>query len=60
MDDTFVRLGRSLLVNTAYVELVNVRLKMVTFRTTPAMTLQASRSALLALKQALSPPRQGG
>ena len=52
--NSFVRLGRSLLVNTAFVELVSVKHKMITFRTPGSMTLSATRMSLLALKQHLS------
>lgn len=50
----FVRLGRSILVNTSYVELVSVKLRLLAFRTTPAITLTLSRAHLLQLKELLT------
>ena len=50
----FVRLGRSLLVNTSFVELVSIKLKFISFRSTPPVTLSASKNMLALLKKHLS------
>lgn len=50
----FVRLGRSLLVNTSYVELVSIKLKLISFRSNPSITLSASKNMLVLLKKHLS------
>ena len=52
--NTFVRLGRSLLVNTHYVELVSIKLKIISFRGNPSVTLSASKHTLMLLKKHLS------
>lgn len=52
--NTFVRLGRSLLVNTYYVELVSTKLKIISFRGNPPITLNASKHTLMLLKKHLS------
>ena len=52
--NTFVRLGRSLLVNTYYVELVSVKLMIISFRGNPQVTLSASKHSLMQLKKYLS------
>ena len=52
--NTFVRLGRSLLVNTYYVELVSIKLKIISFRGNPSVTLSASKHTLMLLKKHLS------
>lgn len=50
----FVRLGRSLLVNTSFVELVSIKLKLISFRGNPPVTLSASKNMLTMLKKHLS------
>ncbi len=50
----FVRLGRSLVVNTDRVELVSIKNKMIAFNSTPVITLEASRTQLLLLKAHMS------
>ena len=53
-DNPFVRLGRSLLVNTSYVELVSIKLKLISFRSNPSVTLSTSKNMLSLLKKHLS------
>ena len=52
--NTFVRLGRSLLVNIQHVELVSIKLKLISFRGNPSVTLTASKQTLILLKKHLS------
>ena len=56
----FVRLGRSLLVNTSFVELVSIKLKLISFRGNPPVTLSASKNMLTMLKKHLSQLLGGG
>ena len=49
--DPFLRLGRSLLINTSHVELVSMKLQKIAFRTNPPIYLAASKNLLAALKQ---------
>ena len=46
----FLRLGRSLMVNTDYVELVSMKLNKIAFRTNPPVFLDVTRAVLLRLK----------
>ncbi|MBQ7443367.1 MAG: LytTR family transcriptional regulator DNA-binding domain-containing protein [Bacteroidaceae bacterium] len=50
----FLRVGRSLLVNTDLVELVSVKLNKIAFRTAPPIYLEATRQVLMRLKAAMS------
>ena len=50
----FVRVGRSLLVNTSHIELVSIKLKLISFRGNPPITLSASKNMLMLLNQEAS------
>jgi DNA-binding LytR/AlgR family response regulator len=54
----FVRVGRSLLVNTSHIELVSIKLKLISFRGNPPITLSASKNMLMLLKRHLSESMQ--
>ena len=54
VENPFIRLGRSLLVNKNYVETVSMKLQRIGFRTTPPTYLKATKNTLVFLKQALS------
>lgn len=49
--NSFVRLGRSLIINTAFVELVSLKLQRIVFRTVPPINLPLSKNLLSTLKQ---------
>lgn len=50
----FLRLGRSLLVNTSYVELISMKLQKIGFRTQPPIYLSTTKNLLSELKQYIS------
>lgn len=50
----FFRLGRSLIVNTDYVESVNLRTRRVTFSTSSVQAVTASTDSLRELKELMS------
>lgn len=52
--NTFVRIGRSFLINTSHVELISLRLQKIAFQTTPPIYLSVSKNMLSMLKQIMS------
>lgn len=54
LTNSFVRLGRSLLINTSFVELVSIKLRLISFRSNPPITISASKNMLVLLKKHLS------
>jgi DNA-binding LytR/AlgR family response regulator len=49
----FVRVGRSLLVNTSYIEILSLKLKKIIFKTTPPTSITVSIPLLRTLKKTL-------
>ena len=52
--NTFVHVGRSLLVNTSFIEVLSLKLQKIIFKTTPPASISVSRTLLRKLKETLS------
>ena len=50
----FVRVGRSLLVNTTFIEVLSLKLRKIVFKTTPPTSILVSVPLLRVLKKTLS------
>lgn len=50
----FVRVGRSLLINTSFIEVISLKLMRIVFKTTPPTSIAVSKSLLRTLKGTMS------
>lgn len=50
----FVRVGRSLLINTVFIEVISLKLQKIVFKTTPPTSIAVSKSLLRNLKKTMS------